>query len=164
MENETAPAKPSGRKPLLIVLGLLALLLVAAGLWYFLFRNSADKPNPSSQKTATTSTETATSTPKVVETTDDEELIKKALVAKTGIEENVIEVTVSQKSGNFAKGLVGAKGEMGGGYWIAVKENGSWTIVFDGQATPECALINPYNFPRAMVPECLDAAGNPVTR
>ena len=72
---------------------------------------------------------------------------------------------VSQKDGAFAKGFVGAKGkEVGGGYFLAVKSSGKWIIAFDGQSTPGCEQVNPYNFPATMVPECLDAGGNLIKR
>jgi len=164
METETAPPKSSRKTALLVLLGLLLILLVAAAFWYFFLRGPVEKSKQTTEKTATTSTKTATTSPQIVNTLDDETLIKKALVAKTGIAEDKIDVTVSQKSGNFAKGLVGAKGEIGGGYFLAFKDKGNWIIVFDGQSTPECSLINPIAFPASMVPECLDAAGNPVQR
>ncbi|TSC54283.1 MAG: hypothetical protein LiPW16_78 [Microgenomates group bacterium LiPW_16] len=36
--------------------------------------------------------------------------------------------------------------------------------VYAGQATPKCSEIAPYNFPKDMVPECLDAANKLIKR
>jgi hypothetical protein len=148
-------------KKTLLIISAILVLLVSLGLlvWYMM-----PAKEPATVNTSKTSTKSAT-TPATTPTVSDEELIKKALVAKTKIPADKIDVTVSQKSGNHAKGLVGAKGEMGGGYFLAFKESDTaWAIVFDGQSTPGCDMVSPYNFPASMVPECLDAAGNPVTR
>ena len=171
MDTETVPQvpnKPTSSKTTLLILIIIILLALAAGAyWYFFLREAATAP-PTTQKTATTSAKTTT-TP--VETTtpepvaDDTALITKALVTKTGIAADVIDVTISTKTDKLAKGLVGAKGEeVGGGYFLAAKVNDNWVIVFDGQSTPPCSSVNPYNFPASMVPECLDASGNIVTR
>ena len=172
MDTETVPQvpnKPTSSKTTLLILIIIILLALAAGAyWYFFLREQATT-SPTTQKTATTAakttttpTETTTSEPTVV---DDTALITKALVTKTGIAADVIDVTISTKTDKLAKGLVGAKGEeVGGGYFLAAKVNDNWVIVFDGQSTPPCSSVNPYNFPASMVPECLDASGNIVTR
>lgn len=168
-QTEAVPAQtPKKKKPFVSI--LLALLIIVIGIvaWIMLYQKS--NPTLTTEKTATSSAPT-TITPEKITTTeppvvDDTALITKALVAKTGIAEDKIDVTVSTKVDNFAKGLVGAKGEeTGGGYFLAVKINGaSWVIVFDGQSTPDCSVVTPYNFPATMVPECLDAGGNLVKR
>lgn len=77
----------------------------------------------------------------------------------------MIDVTISQKTDTFAKGTVSTKGEeTGGGYYLAFKDKGNWYIAYDGQVNPECSQVNPFGFPVSMVPECLDASGNVVTR
>lgn len=104
-------------------------------------------------------------TPSPVFAEDDEKAIKAALAAKLGTSENNLDVGVTQKDAKHAKGNVKEKtSEVGGGYWLAAKVDSQWIIVYDGQATPTCSQIAPYNFPTAMVPECLDANGKVVTR
>ncbi len=177
MNTETVPQVPNksagSKTPLLILVVLVLLVLAAGAYWYFFLRDSA-KTSPTTQKTATTSAETTTKTTTtttektaVPETpaVDDTALITKALVTKTGIAADVIDVTVSTKTDKLAKGLVSAKGEeTGGGYFLAAKVNNDWVIVFDGQSTPPCSSVNPYSFPASMVPECVDSSGNNVTR
>ena len=162
------PAKK--KKLLLLLLLILLLILGALLLWFFLFSTLKENNQPTKtvQKTASSSAKTATASSASSSATpaeDDLTLIKKALVEKTQIAADQINVTISQNDGKYAKGFVGTKGEeTGGGYFLAVKVGGVWIIVYDGQANPDCAPINAYAFPVAMVPECLDANGNLVTR
>ncbi len=160
------------KKKLLGILGAALLLLLFALLIYW-YLNPAETFAPTnstkistgsaSEKKVVTENQTTIQTTEPV--VDDTALITKALVAKTGIAADVIDVTVSTKTEKLAKGLVSAKGEeVGGGYFLAAKVNGDWVIVFDGQSTPPCASVDPYNFPASMVPECIDSADNIVTR
>ncbi len=79
----------------------------------------------------------------------DEEAIKAALAAYLGRAEEELTVTVSDIKGDLARG------GLQGAYFIAVKDAGEWMIIYAGQATPYCNVINPYNFPATWVPECL---------
>lgn len=153
--------------PLSIILGSIII-----GLFVY-FSNSSRKtqqlvsPSPTAiMPTATPKEEsqvqvtspTATPTP----TTDDLQAIKLALAAKLGTN---IEVTISQNTGTHAKGNVREKSsEVGGGYFLAAKVDSRWVIVYDGQSTPTCSQIAPYNFPKNMVSECLSASGQVVSR
>lgn len=164
MEPETVPPKPSNKKLLGLVL-IFLLVLFAGVCWYFYSQNSSSETSQTKDKTATTSAKVETTSSQTPNNVDDETLIKEALVVKTGIAADVIDVTISQKVDTFAKGLVGAKGEeIGGGYFLAVKVNGAWIIAFDGQSTPGCSAVDPYNFPASMAPECVDNSGNIITR
>jgi len=95
---------------------------------------------------------------------DDFSAIRAALVAKTGISQENIQVSISQNTGQHAKGTVKDKNDIGGGYFLAAKVGETWIIVYDGQSQPTCSQIAPYNFPKEMVPECLDSSGNVVKR
>ncbi len=165
MDPDAAQKDSQNKKTLLVLFLVFALILIAVLVWMLSLKRPTQESAQTSKKTATTSTQVATKSSKTTKPEDDEALIKKALVAKTGIAENIIDVTVSTKVANFAKGFVGAKGEeVGGGYFLAVKVDGTWIIAFDGQSTPNCTAVDPYNFPASLVPECLNGAGNPVTR
>jgi putative hemolysin len=94
----------------------------------------------------------------------DSDLIKQAMLKKINSDETKMLVTVSEIDGNYAKGGVSPIGGAGGAYFIAAKVSGNWVIVYDGQAQPYCSQIAPYNFPKAMVPECWDAKGGLVKR
>ena len=96
---------------------------------------------------------------------EDAKAIKAALSSKLGISEENLNFSVSQKTATNAKGNVREKtSEVGGGYWLAAKTDSGWQIVYDGQSTPTCSQIAPYNFPTSMVPECLNSSGNVVQR
>jgi hypothetical protein len=157
---------PEKKKPLVPIILTILIIIIGIVAWVLLSQKS--NPTVTTEKVATSSADTAT-TPKVAtpvaSAIDDTTLITKALVTKTGIAADKIDVTVSKQVDNFAKGLVSTKGEeTGGGYYLAFKDKGNWYIVYDGQTTPDCSQVNPFNFPTSLVPECLDAGGNLVTR
>jgi hypothetical protein len=79
----------------------------------------------------------------------DEDAIKVVLAAYLGSEEEELTITVSEIKGDLARG------GLQGAYFIAANDAGKWIIVYAGQATPYCNVINPYNFPATWVPECL---------
>ncbi len=57
-----------------------------------------------------------------------------------------------------------ATGGVGNGYFLAARQGDSWLIVYDGQAIPSCTVVETYQFPIEMVPECLDPDANLFTR
>ncbi|OGC51677.1 hypothetical protein A2982_03325 [candidate division WWE3 bacterium RIFCSPLOWO2_01_FULL_39_13] len=69
-----------------------------------------------------------------------------------------VNVEVSENTGEFAKGVISFEGEMGGGSFLATKTDDTWKIVADGNGVIMCDLIEPYNFPVSVVPECYDQA------
>lgn len=96
---------------------------------------------------------------------DETVLIKQAVYKLTGLNETKAEVTINKNTGQFATGNIKEFEAVGGAYWIAAKSGAAgWVGVYAGQATPKCSEIAPYNFPKDMVPECLDAGGNVVSR
>jgi hypothetical protein len=92
------------------------------------------------------------------------EAIKNAVYKKTGLTSQNSDVSVSQYSSKFAKGGVKEKEAVGGAYFIAAKVEGEWICVYDGQSQPSCEVIELYNFPVEMVPECLSEANKVVKR
>ena len=86
----------------------------------------------------------------------DEELITEAMAEKYDRDVADVDLTVSEQIGKYAKGSVKFAGEVGGGWWLAFKEDEGWVIVADGNGTVPCSAIEPYDFPAAMVPECWD--------
>lgn len=91
--------------------------------------------------------------------------ITQAMAARHSKSPLDVELTVTTNTGVHAMGGVTFAGEMGGGWWLAAKENGSWVIVADGNGTIPCEAIEPYNFPVTMVPECFrEATGELVKR
>lgn len=69
------------------------------------------------------------------------------------------DMTVSQITGNYAKGSVSLIGGAGG-WFLAYKEDGEWSIVAVGSDVVDCDLVEKYGFPTDMVTVCYDAKNN----
>lgn len=93
-----------------------------------------------------------------VQQTSDIDLLKAAFANKYNKPVANAEVTISKNTGVYASGGIKFTGEISGGWFLAYKQGGNWTIVADGNGTVMCASITPYNFPVDMVPECWDEA------
>lgn len=63
-----------------------------------------------------------------------------------------IGVDVGKIEGNYARGSAGGRG--GGAEWYAVKEAGAWKVVFQGQVSPPCSVMEQYRFPKSIYEEC----------
>ncbi len=116
-------------------------------------------PSPTAISSATQAPK-ATTAPAI----SDEELIKQALYKKFNSDETKLNVTISKITAKFAKGLVKEVEAVGGGYFLAAKTASGWVIVYDGQAYPTCAQLQPYDFPLDMIDQCLNSSGSPVSR
>jgi len=112
----------------LLLFIIIILLLVI--IWLLLTGKTSDQKSSTSTNNTSQSTDQTTSdSKKLTETESDADLLKKAVSEKTGIDIDIIIVDISKNTGKYAKGLVTAEGEtVGGGYWLAVKENGKWKI------------------------------------
>jgi hypothetical protein len=78
----------------------------------------------------------------------DEEAIRAALADHLGANANDLTIVINENTGTHARGGVD------NGYFLAAKVNGQWQIVADGQAMPDCQIVDQYGFPPSMVPEC----------
>lgn len=67
-----------------------------------------------------------------------------------------VNVTISQREGDYLTGGVKFAGELAGGYVLAAKVNGAWKIVFDGNGNYTCAAVDIVDFPSDLAPECWD--------
>lgn len=76
---------------------------------------------------------------------------------------NEVNLTVSKNTGKHASGGIAFNGEMGGGHWLAYKNNsGNWIVVFDGNGTIPCESVEPHNFPASIITECWDEANSQI--
>jgi len=112
---------------------------------------------------ASTTIPQATQTPAPVEPTssqtiDDDAAIQVALAEKLGISVELSDIHITQNTGTHATGSVF------NGYFLAAKQAGTWEIIYDGQATPNCQDIEAYGFPISMVSECLDENNSLIVR
>lgn len=67
-----------------------------------------------------------------------------------------VNVTISERDGDYLTGGVKFAGEIAGGYVLAAKVNGAWKIVFDGNGSWSCSAVDIVDFPPDLVPECWD--------
>ncbi|MCH8821116.1 hypothetical protein IID23_01175 [Patescibacteria group bacterium] len=145
---------------------ILLLLLILIILYYLIFiygKGEVEQTISNEGATITSAKEATKSADISVET--DEDLLKKAVSEKTGIPIDEMAFEVSENTGKHATGLVNTKDAMvGGGFWLAVKMDSKWVVVFDGQNTPGCSQVDPTDFPVSMVAECFDSSGNIVVR
>jgi hypothetical protein len=81
-----------------------------------------------------------------------------ALAERLGVAGDEVSYTIVKESGEFVLGY------LPNGYFLAVHQSDNWEIVYDGQATPQCDLVEPYDFPVEMVPDCLDENHSLVDR
>jgi hypothetical protein len=134
-------------KTLLLVVILLA--MVAYGGYYL-----------GNKKTSSLSPAPMPSVSPTVTPTPDESVgllaaIKKGLISEHGASAGSLKITVSKISGNYAQGGAVDEEGIGGAMWLAVKENGVWKLVWDGNGTISCDLTTQYpQFPVSMIPEC----------
>jgi hypothetical protein len=50
------------------------------------------------------------------------------------------------------------------GRWIAAKINGSWNVTSLSTGIPKCSDVNPYYYPKTLVPACKDTKDNITAR
>jgi hypothetical protein len=81
----------------------------------------------------------------------DEVAIREALADRLGAKVDDLTIVIDQNTDTHAKGGVD------NGFFLAAKVNGEWQIVADGQAMPDCQVLDQYRFPPSMVPECSDS-------
>jgi len=80
--------------------------------------------------------------------------IKDLLAQKLGQPVDNIAVSIARETENYSKGIVNILDRNTDGIYLAVKTNGNWQIVWDGQGQYTCADISSYNFPAEMVNDC----------
>ncbi len=146
----------------------MALLIIGVNgfAWYYFFKGKAPTSTsaPLAIPSPLSSAETVTVSPSPSPTVDETQLIEEAVFKLTGLDPTKAEVTINNHTGQFATGGIKELEAVGGAYWLAAKVAKNWVGVYAGQAQPKCSEISPYNFPKDMVPECLDNSNNVVNR
>ncbi len=89
-------------------------------------------------------------------TLSDKEMIREALIAKTGIPEAGLVYSITESTGGIARGGVKRVGEMSGGYFFAAKDmEGVWVVTYDGSGVPMCDEVDPYGYPTSWIEYCV---------
>jgi len=78
----------------------------------------------------------------------DEEAIQAALAAHLGQNLEDLSIVIEQNTG------IHARGGVDNGYFLAAKVDDVWQVVADGQTMIDCKVVEEYEFPPGMVPEC----------
>lgn len=158
-----------------VFLVLFLVAVGAAGAWFYFSYQTPAKNEETSTSTPAQPTPTETAEPTIVPspalTTTPTlpaksalEQIQAAIAAKYSKPIDETTVSLSENNGTHAKGGVKFTGEIAGAWLLAAKVNDGWVIVQDGNGTVSCETIEPFNFPPAMVPECVDNNGSLITR
>jgi len=96
---------------------------------------------------------------------NDAEKIKQALINK-GLNLTDMKVVIKKHLGQYIEGAVlPVSAPAGGGYVFAVKQGNDIKVLADGNGAIMCTSFDDYpDFSTYLVPECIDEAGNPVSR
>lgn len=67
-------------------------------------------------------------------------------------------IEVGAKNGRYIRATLYKNGEFVPSYpsFYAYKADDGWKIIFSGQETPNCNIVNSMNFPKDIVDECLE--------
>ncbi len=143
---------------------LLALIIIGASVfaWFYFIRGKTSSSTPSIISSPSPTTEESTTSPSPV--TDEAPQIEEAVFRLTGLDPTKAEITINKNTGQHATGNIKEFEAVGGAYWLAAKVGKQWVGVYAGQSQPKCSEIAPYNFPRDMVPECLDKSNKVMAR
>lgn len=155
-------------------------ILGAIGSWYYFSQKATSLPSEPSPTTTMTETTLEAPSPTAIITQEEKEVviglsptvteksdiqeIKETMAKRHGKRAEETIINISKNTGTHATGGVKFEGEIGGGWFLAAKKDGKWVIVDDGNGTISCEIIEPWDFPSSIVPECVDELGNPVTR
>jgi hypothetical protein len=146
------------------------IIFIIAGLWGYYFYSQNKLPFITHPVISVIPTPTdyvplfpsATLVPSQPALNDDILQIKTAFAQKYGRSVNDVVLDLTADDGVHAVGTVTFKLAMAGGHLLAAKAAGAWIIVQDGNGSVMCDLVSPYNFPKSMVPECVDSKGKLV--
>lgn len=150
------------------------LCIIIALLMYLVYQLKVKNPQTAAEtkkteetvKTEDTSTPLPILTSEVIDTVtpeptihsvSDKDLVQEAMAKRHNRTVADTQISISKNNGTHIWGSVKFGDEMGGGWFLAYKKDGTWIIVDDGNGTIECSTIAPYNFPVDMVSECWDS-------
>ncbi len=140
---------------------LLALIIIGASVFAWNYFNSR-KNSTSVSASPLPSAEASNISPSPI--ANETQQIEEAVFKLTGLDPTKAEITINENTGQHATGNIKEFEAVGGAYWIAAKVGKQWVGVYAGQSQPKCSEIAPYNFPRDMVPECLDKSNKVMAR
>lgn len=86
--------------------------------------------------------------------------MQKAFGEKYQREGSDVMIEIHQNDGEFARGTVSFVDEPAGAMFLAryIYSDDAWELLFDGNGTVPCSVVDPIEFPGGMLPECWDEA------
>ncbi|MBU1132755.1 hypothetical protein KKG08_00620 [Patescibacteria group bacterium] len=159
--------------PLVLIVGVI-LILVGGAYWYSqqMKKLEPEKPaEPSGVRIidASESTEEeAIVDEEMVEEEDTEEvseeitedelvtILSQLFADKYEKDLSEVNLSIDEIQGSYVSGGVSFEGEISGAYFYAAEVGGEWSIVFDGNGTTPCDVLEAVDFPVDMAPECWD--------
>jgi hypothetical protein len=144
--------------PVIIIIGALTIVVAVVTSQITALKDQTQKDTPviiKSIKETSESTKPTKALEPVVETTTQQAVLEK-ISEKYGKPTDAYIVDVTTDNGTFAKGTVNEKEQVGGGIWFAAKTEKGWELAFDGNGIISCEIVNKYNFPKDIIPGCVD--------
>lgn len=67
-------------------------------------------------------------------------------------------IRIDKNTDYYVRGtaLTGGSKNISAPYFLAVKQNDIWKVIFNGQDYPDCNILAPYNFPDNIIDKCFD--------
>jgi len=131
-----------------IIIATLALIVVAFAVWLGMRYFSA-KPNviPTDNTNQAVSLENVSYKDRVA-------MLADLFAQKLGKTSGDIGIQIAREDNTHIKGIVTVKDGYEG-IFLAARTGGEWGIIWDGQGKYPCTAVQSYNFPGAMVSDCL---------
>lgn len=132
------------KNSVIIIFGILLIVLISIAL-YFVVLKDIEQPiaEPSTPQVSSSDTNTS-ETP--------EQIVYDALTPEQKATNP--EITIINATDNYIKANLFFN--PGGHYILVARVNGEWEKALEGNSIPECKEIIKYNFPKEIVPNCLD--------
>lgn len=145
-------------KTAFLVLLFIVLAIILAVTTFLLGKNQAPATEKEDSDQSLNIPPQPTAFPTIIPTPtiDEKSEIMQAVYIAADLTEEEADITFNEIRENHAKGLIKEKDAVSGAYWLAARTEEGWVVVYDGQATPECAIVDQYEFPSDLVPECVD--------
>jgi len=131
-----------------IIMATAAVIVIAFAIWLGI-KIFSHKPN----SIPTGNTNQAVSVEKI-SYKDRLTMLQELFAQKLGKTQDSIIVNISREDNTHIKGIVTVKGDYEG-IFLAARTSGEWGIIWDGRGKYPCASIQSYNFPGAMISDCL---------
>lgn len=151
-------------KTAFFILLFIILAVIMAATTFLIGKNQGSPEEVEEQAFTIPTQPTSFPTATPVPTVDERAEIKQAIFIQTDLTSEEADITITDQREAHAKGNIKEHDAVSDAYWLAAKTAEGWVGVYDGQANPDCILIELHDFPSDLVPECLDEEGELIDR